>query len=192
MNRSGASSDSNARWRELPECPALHGRVVSLVVRLGDERHRELESAIIDAERGLEGDRWWSGSRRLERQISLVSRRTLETLTSERSRWSDSGDNLVVDFDLSESNVPVGSQLEVGGAILGVSATSHLGCARFARRFGEEARDWVNAPANRHLRLRGVYCRVVKGGVVTLGDVVRRLWKNSSSEGSEHDDPRQR
>lgn len=168
-------NEYQVRWDQLPEAPSPIGALGSIVARLGSEQHQELASATLDVELGLLGDRWQAGARRRERQISLISRRTLEALTSDEVRWTEPGDNLIVAFDLSEGSLSVGSELRVGGVVLRVSPAVHLGCARFARRFGDAAREWVNSPANRHLRLRGIYCEVMTGGTICSGDVVQRV-----------------
>lgn len=163
-----------SRWVALAASSVQRGELLAIVVRLGGGRHQMVEHANLDQQLGLEGDRWRLGARRRERQISVLSQRALATLSSAPARWADAGDNLIVDFDLSEANLPVGSQLRIGEVVLRVSATPHLGCTRFAARFGEEARSWVNDPVNRHLRLRGVYCEVIGGGIARCGDVVLR------------------
>ena len=79
-----------------------------------------------------------------------------------------------MDFDLSEANLPVGSRIEIGDAVLEVSDEPHLGCGKFVRRFGVDAMKLVNSPEGRALRLRGVNTRVVKPGRVAKGDTVRK------------------
>ena len=90
-------------------------------------------------------------------------------------RWELAGDQLFVDLDLSRTNVPPGTRLAVGSAVVEVGTEPHIGCAKFARRFGADATRFVNSPAGRELNLRGVNTRIVASGTVCPGDVVRRL-----------------
>jgi len=81
----------------------------------------------------------------------------------------------VVDLDLSESNLPSGSRLVLGDAVLEITAAAHTGCAKFAARFGRDALRFVNSPEGRALRLRGANAKVIEGGSIGVGDAVRRL-----------------
>jgi MOSC domain-containing protein YiiM len=80
------------------------------------------------------------------------------------------GDQLYVDLDISVNNLPAGSLLAVGEAMLEVSEDPHLGCAKFLERFGAEAMRFVNSRIGRQLRLRGMNTRIVVPGTVRLGD----------------------
>jgi MOSC domain-containing protein YiiM len=86
------------------------------------------------------------------------------------------GDNLIVDFDLSEVNLPAGCQLEIGGqVVVEITDLPHTGCSKFARRYGDEARQFVNNVRGKALHLRGRYARIVRGGEIQIGDSVRKL-----------------
>lgn len=85
------------------------------------------------------------------------------------------GDQLYVDLDLSEENLPPGTRLALGSAQIEVTAEPHTGCVKFSGRFGPAALRLVSAPAGRALRLRGMYAKVVEGGVVRRGDAIRRV-----------------
>ena len=93
---------------------------------------------------------------------------------AERERWPLAGDQLFVDFDLSEANLLAGTRLSIGGVIVEISAVPHTGCAKFTDRFGSDATKWVNTGVGRALRLRGVNARIVRGGIVRRGDTLRR------------------
>jgi len=56
-----------------------------------------------------------------------------------------------------------------------VSEAPHLGCAKFAARFGKDAWRFVNSRAGRGLRLRGLNARIITSGTVRPGDTVRKL-----------------
>ena len=81
------------------------------------------------------------------------------------------GDQLYVDLDLSVDNLPAGTLLAVGEAVLRVSEAPHTGCAKFIERFGTEAMRFVNSRTGRRLRLRGMNTRIVIPGTVRLGDL---------------------
>ena len=98
----------------------------------------------------------------------------LAAIEPDRSRWPLAGDQLYVDLDLGEANLPAGTRLRVGEAIVEVSAKPHTGCAKFSARFGSDALRWINGPEGRRLRMRGINARVVSAGVVRPGDAVRR------------------
>jgi MOSC domain-containing protein YiiM len=93
----------------------------------------------------------------------------------DHERWAQAGDQLYVDLDLSQANLPAGTRLQIGDAVLEVSAAPHLGCGKFSRRFGVDALKLVNSAAGRELRLRGVNTRVVVAGEIRRGDAVRKL-----------------
>ena len=98
-----------------------------------------------------------------------------ELVAAGRQPLHEAGDNILVDFDISVENLPPGSRLRVGEALLEISAAPHTGCSKFAARFGQDALRWTNWRHWRERRLRGVNARVVQGGTVRVGDVVERL-----------------
>jgi MOSC domain-containing protein YiiM len=167
---------------KIRESPADNGRVI-LVVRRPAVGMRELaDEAMLDTVTGLAGDNWLSrgssrpdGSADPERQVTVMNARAAELVASGTDRMPLAGDQLYVDLDLSVGNLPAGSLLAVGQAVLEVSAAPHLGCAKFVERFGAEAMRLVNSRLGRQLRLRGMNARVVQPGLVRLGDVVTRL-----------------
>ena len=168
---------------EIRRSPAAEGRV-ELVVRRPAENEREvLEEGMLDLEDGLMGDSWRTrgssrtgdGSANPEAQVTLMNARVIALVAGERERWPLAGDQLYVDFDLSLQNLPPGTRLAVGGAIIEVSAEPHTGCAKFSARFGSEAIRFINSPLGRALRLRGLNARVVQPGRVRPGDPVHKL-----------------
>lgn len=156
---------------------------VELIVRRPSVDEREVvEDARLDLEEGLVGDNWRargrSGGRRaanLDAQVTVMSSRAVALAAGDRERWPLAGDQLFVDLDLSGENVPPGTRLAVGTAVLEVSAEPHTGCKKFAARFGLETLEAFNAPEGRALNLRGINTRVVEPGVVRAGDAVRKL-----------------
>jgi hypothetical protein len=158
---------------------------VTLVVRRPERFSRELlDEGVLDTEAGLVGDNWLSRAtsravaegRHSEAMLTLMSARMIALLADEDEERALAGDQLYVDLDLSVDRLPVGARLAVGDdAMLQITAKPHRGCQKFVARFGADAMAFVNSDEGIRLRLRGVYARVVEGGVVRTGDVVRRL-----------------
>ncbi len=149
---------------------------LAMIVRRPTERAREiLEVAALDREVGLLGDRWSIATPEKtphpDKQITLMSARVIALIGGDD--WAPAGDQLFVDLDLSETNLPVGARLAIGDAVLEVTPYPHTGCKKFADRYGVDAVAWTKEPANAHLRLRGLYARVVAPGIVRRSEVVR-------------------
>jgi len=166
---------------EIRRSPRDDGRVV-LVVRTPATDQREiLAEGELDVVRGLVGDDWWSPDADTGRQVTVMNSRAVALVAGTPDRWALAGDQIYVDFDLSVGNLPAGSLLAVGQAVLAVSETPHTGCAKFVERFGAEAMRFVNSRQGRQLRLRGMNTRVVQPGLVRPGDVVTRRALQSSN-----------
>jgi len=161
--------------------PADLGTVELVVRRPADEQREVLAQAWLDAESGLGGDLWPTRipkgmtSPDPEAQLTVANARALAAFAVDRSRWPMAGDQLFVDFDISESNLPPGSRLQVGDAVLEFSAKPHTGCKKFMARFGKDALAFTGTPVGCQLRLRGANARVVVPGVVRQGDPARKL-----------------
>jgi len=152
---------------------------IKLIVRRPNVDEREiLHQAILDPEQGLVGDNWKSrsanGKVHLERQLTLMNSRVISLLVSVKEDWALAGDQLYVDMDLSESNLPAGTQVNVGTAIIEITSLPHSGCKKFAERFGANSLQFVNSPSNKEFRLRGVNAKVIQAGEVRNGDVVKK------------------
>ena len=160
------------------------GGVLELIVRRPDLGEREaLDEGELDPALGLVGDSWSRrGSRRSadggphpEMQLNIINARVVALLARERERWSLAGDQLFVDLDLSASNLPPGSRLRIGTAVIEVTAEPHTGCGKFAERFGADAAQFVNADEHRDLRLRGINAKVVQRGTIRVGDRLMKI-----------------
>ena len=156
--------------------------VVELIVRRPVEGERDVvEAAELDLEEGLVGDSWKargrSGGRQANTnaQLTVMNARATALFAGERERWPLAGDQLYVDLDLSGQHLPPGTQLEVGTAVIEVTAEPHTGCKKFSARFGLEALRFANSPDGRALNLRGINTRVVRPGTVRAGDAIRKL-----------------
>ena len=157
---------------------------VELVVRRPAEGEREiLDEGVLDLDRGLVGDRWrpaapgaYGGDDDGKRaQVTLMNARVIELVAGQRDRWPLAGDQLYVDLDLQYENLPPGTRLQVGSAVLEVTDLPHTGCAKFTARFGSAATQFVNGRTHRELRLRGMNTRIVSPGTVRPGDSIRKL-----------------
>jgi MOSC domain-containing protein YiiM len=169
---------------EVRRSPASVGTLEMIVRRPAIDEREIVEEGLLAPEEGLAGDHWRArgsrstpdGSADPERQLTLMNAHVVDLLAGgDRSAWSLAGDQLYVDLDLSAGNLPPGTRLAIGAAVVEVTPPPHTGCAKFGARFGSEALRLVNTPEGREMRLRGLNARVVERGVVRRGDAVRRL-----------------
>lgn len=108
-------------------------------------------------------------------QVSIMPWQVLNLVWRDRDRVAHPGDNIVVDMNLSAQNLPAGTLLALGTAVLRITDVPNDGCAKWKVRCGRAAYDWIVAPAHLPLRLRGLFCQVVQDGEVGLGDTLRRV-----------------
>ena len=108
-------------------------------------------------------------------QINIMNSRTVALVAQHKDRWPLAGDQLYLDLDLSVANLPVGTLLALGSAVLEVTPPPHTGCLKFVARFGVEAMKFVNSPVGRQLNLRGINARVVQSGGIRIGDVATKI-----------------
>jgi MOSC domain-containing protein YiiM len=160
---------------EIRRSPANDGKIELIVRRPAEDQRETLIEAHIDTAAGLVGDVWRTDDGNTARQVTVMNARTVALLARSRDRWALAGDQLYVDLDLSGENLPAGTRLEVGSAILEVTGEPHRGCKKFAARFGLDALRFVNSRLGYSLNLRGINTRVVRSGVVHPGDVIRKL-----------------
>ena len=160
---------------EIRQSPTNDGRV-ELIIRRPAENEREVVlAATLDCSEGLIGDKWAHGSSHPDTQLTLMNSRVALLVAGQAERRQLAGDQLYVDFDLSEHNLPPGTRLQVGSAIIEATSPPHLGCKKFAERFGPDARRFVNSPIGRELRLRGLNAKIIIPGSVQIGDTIRKL-----------------
>jgi MOSC domain-containing protein YiiM len=170
------SEELTAALEEIRRSPAAVG-VLELIVRRPAEGEREeLDEGVLDLEEGLVGDRWHAAERpNPDAQLTLMNVRAAEAIAGARERRSLAGDQLYVDLDLSEDNLPPGSRIAIGETVVEVTAEPHTGCGKFSARFGSDAIKFVNKPPGREMRLRGVNARIVEAGTIRVGDTVAKL-----------------
>ena len=177
------TTELEAGLDEILKAPQDEG-VVELIVRRPRTEEREvLTEAELDPVQGLIGDNWiergsWrtpDGSAHPDMQLNIMNSRVTALVAQERERWALAGDQLYINMDLSAQNLPAGTQLSVGSAIIEVTPLPHTGCKKFVSRFGLEAMKFVNSELGRELHLRGINARVIRGGIVREGDLVKKI-----------------
>jgi hypothetical protein len=177
------TSELEAALDDFVAAPADEGRV-DMVVRRPVAGEREvLTEGTLDLVEGLVGDNWRTrGNRHAPdgaadplAQLNVINARLSRFVAVEPDRRALAGDQLHLDLDISEANLPPGTRLALGSAVIEVTAKPHTGCAKFVERFGREAMRFVNSPRGRELRLRGLNAKVVVAGTVRPGDPVRKV-----------------
>jgi len=171
------ADDLRAGLGHIAAAPTDNGTLELIARRPAVDEREVLDEAELDTELGLVGDSWSTRGRRPNRkaQVTLMNTRAAALVAGGRERWALAGDQLFVDLDLSGANLPPGTRLEIGSAVVEVSDLPHLGCGKFTARFGEEARLLVNSDDGVALNMRGINTTVVEGGTVRRGDTVRKL-----------------
>jgi MOSC domain-containing protein YiiM len=169
-------AELEAGLEAIRQSPADEGELRLIVRRPVTNERETLAVAELDLAEGLVGDRW-KGSRGStpENQITLMNARAAALVAETEDRWALAGDQLYVDLDLSDANLPPGTRLSVGEATLEVTAEPHNGCGKFRSRFGADSLQFVNSPVGKSLHLRGLYAKVITAGTIRQGDLLRKL-----------------
>jgi hypothetical protein len=177
------AAELEAGLESIRESPKEEGILRLIVCRPKNGQREVLKEAHLDLFEGLVGDNWKSrgssstpdGSAIPEMQLNLMNARATALIAHVDERWQLAGDQLYVEMDFSLANLPTGTRLALGSAIIEVTAPPHLGCKKFKERFGSEAMKFVNSTIGRELRLRGLNARVIQPGVIRVGDVAKKL-----------------
>lgn len=160
------------------------GGALELIVRRPQEDAREtLDVGELNLVEGLAGDSWnmrecsrtADGSPHPDMQLNIMNSRAIALIAQTRQRWPLAGDQLFIDLDLSDDNLPPGTRLAIGSAIVEITAEPHQGCKKFAARFGADAVRFVNSPIGKELHLRGINAKVVQTGLIRVGDRAKKL-----------------
>jgi len=165
------------------QSPKDQGALELIVRRPEVEKREVLHEGELDPASGLVGDNWKSrgssstpdGSANPEMQLNIMNSRVVALLAQTKDRWALAGDQLYVDLDLSAENLPPGTQLSIGSAVIEVTSPPHTGCMKFKSRFGPDALKFVNSPTSKQLHLRGINAKVVQPGLIRVGDVAKKL-----------------
>ncbi len=168
---------------EIKKSPKDEGVLELIVARPKIGEREVLESGELDTETGLVGDNWktrksWATKDKKphpEMQINVMNSRAIALIAQTRDRWQLAGDQLFVDMDLSEENLPSKSRLAIGSAILEITEVPHNGCIKFTKRFGKDAVKFVNSKPGKQLHLRGLNARVIRSGTIKTGDAVKKI-----------------
>lgn len=184
MPRHLTREELDAGVEHILAAPKDAGRLEGIVVRPAKGERRELDRVMLSRARGTEGDHWargcWmstdEGAPHPDVQICIMNARCIDLVAAgERDRWKLAGDNLFLDMDLSQANLPAGTRLRLGEAELEITEVPHNGCASFIERFGRDACIFVNTGPGKPNRLRGVYARVERDGQVAVGDLAVKI-----------------
>ena len=169
--------------QNIGESPKSEG-IVELIVRRPETLGREiLEIGELDVAEGLVGDNWKArgskstpdGLAHPEMQLTLMNSRVIQLISQDRDRWHLAGDQFFVDMDLSQENLPAGTQIAMGSAIVEVTPVPHTGCKKFIERFGVDAMKFVNSPLGKKHNLRGVNAKVIQSGSVRTDERIIKL-----------------
>lgn len=163
--------------------PADSGTLLMIVRRPDVDRREVVTEGMLDVEEGLVGDGWKDrgststpdGGPNPEAQVTIINSRALDLMAQSEDRWQLSGDQLVVDMDITMENLPAGTQLSIGSAVIEISEKPHTGCVKFADRYGKDALRFVSTPMGMDMRLRGVNTHVVQSGTICAGDTVEKV-----------------
>ncbi len=165
------------------QSPRDHGVLKAIVIRPAENERAVLQQAELSPEGGVHGDAWAGGSWTPRRdknpnpdvQVTLTNARFMALISPDESRRPLAGDQLYVDLDLSDDNLPPGQRIAIGTTILEITAVPHNGCKKYAQRFGQDAVRFVNTPVGKSLHLRGIYAKVIQAGIVTVGDAILKV-----------------
>jgi len=181
-NRHLTMTELEAGLEHIRQSPKDNGRVELIVRRPASNEREVLTEGTFDQVDGLVGDNWKArgssrtsdGSAHPDMQINIMNARAIALIAVEPERRKWAGDQLYLDFDLSEDNLPPGTQLEIGSSILEITSEPHNGCKKFTQRFGLDAVKFVNSEQGKQLHLRGVNAKVVQSGTIQNGDIVKK------------------
>jgi MOSC domain-containing protein YiiM len=178
-------AELEAGLRAMPAASKDCGRLRLIVCRHSPGMHEALQQVRLSVEEGVPGDEWnRRPPRHPDAQLTVIAHPVAELIANGQP-LTLSGDNLVVELDISAANLPVGTRLRVGEAIVEMTPKPHNGCAKFQARFGADALRFVQAPTTRHRNLRGVYWKVVEPGMAEVDAPIQVLSRPKAVDGIE-------
>ena len=158
--------------------PIDNGHIELIARRPADDQREVLAGAELSTDTGLIGDKWCISKDGTppnpQAQLTLMNARVAALVADCTDHGGLAGDQLYVDLNLSYENLPPGTRLSIGSAVIEVTAEPHTGCGSFARRFGVDALKFVNSRDGRDLNLRGINAKVIVGGSVRPGDTIMK------------------
>ena len=176
-------AELEAGMDHIRQSPKDNGTLMMIVRRPNVDEREIISEGELNPLEGLVGDTWKArvsghtpdGSANTNTQITIMNSRTIALLAQDEERWPLAGDQLYIDMDLSTDDLPPGTRLALGSAVIEVSAVPHTGCKKFSSRFGVEAMKFVNSPEGKQLRLRGINAKVIQAGRIRVGDLVIKI-----------------
>ena len=176
-------AELEAGLEDIRQSPTDAGMLALIVRRPQIEAREVLGVGELDLVEGLVGDNWKTrgssqtadGSAHPDMQLNIMNARVIALLAQKKERWALAGDQLYMDFDLSEENVPPGTRLSLGEAVIEVTDQPHTGCKKFAARFGLDALKFISSPVGKQLQLRGINAKVICSGAIQIGDTVKKV-----------------
>lgn len=179
------AQELSAGLEEIRNSPKDKG-ILKLIVRRPETEKREvLSEGLLDPAYGLQGDNWRTrgsrattdGSAHPEMQLNIMNARVIALVAQDPKRWALAGDQLYIDMDLSAENLPPGTRISLGSALLEVTSPPHTGCKKFVTRFGRDAMIFVNTGIGKQLNLRGINAKVVQAGTIHINDMAEKIVK---------------
>jgi len=178
-----STEELEAGLNHIRQSPKENGVIELIVCRPNSNEREVLNEGDVDVIEGLRGDNWKArgslrttdGSAHPEMQLNIMNSRAIALLAQDKERWQLAGDQLYIDMDLSTENLPAGTKLSLGEAIIEITKEPHTGCKKFTERFGLDAVTFVNSPVGKELHLRGINAKVVQSGLIHAGDIIRKL-----------------
>jgi len=183
MTTQATKEDLMAALPHVLAAPRDTGPVSMLCLRPAIGQRTFPDRITMTRNQGIPGERWlttpWlrlpDGAPEPAIQVSILPVRVMNLVWRDRTATPHPGDPIVADLDMSEANLPEGTLLQAGSAVLRVSSVWNDACVKWKVRYGVAAKDWIVAPGHKELRLRGVLCSVETDGEFCLGDVIRVL-----------------
>lgn len=176
-------AELSAGLAHILESPSDVGTLQMIARRPAIGERELLEEAELSLAEGLVGDNWSTRGSQVspqrtanpKAQLTLMNARAADLVACTQERWPLAGDQLYVDFDLGLDNLPAGTRLSIGSAIIEVTDEPHTGCKKFVERFGMPAMEFVNSPEGKQHCLRGINTRVVQAGTIRIGDTITKV-----------------
>lgn len=172
-----------AALEHIAASPVDGGTLELIVQRPAEDVRVVVVEGELHPDEGLVGDNWSArrssrtdhGGPHPDMQLNLMNSRVCELVAGSPERMPLAGDQLIVDLDLSEVNMPAWTRLRIGSAVIEITDQPHNGCAKFTKRFGLDAHRFVNSELGKELHLRGVNARVVTPGTIRSGDTIMKI-----------------
>ena len=178
-----SANDLEAGLPHVLAAPKTDAAIAMLCFRPGFGLRTFPDSLSMTRAGGIAGERWlthpWlklaDGSPDPRIQVSILPTRVLDLVWRDRIGMVHPGDPIVADLDMTEANLPAGTLLQAGTAVLRVSDELNDGCVKWKARYGVAAMNWITAPDHLPMRLRGILCSIEQDGVVRMDDRIAVL-----------------